>query len=288
MSVLDLSIIIVNYNGAQFLSECLDSIFASQTRYRYEVIVVDNASTDDSLKCLAQYSDKIILKASQINGGFSYGNNRGAELSSGRYIFMLNNDTKIPSNLIEELCDYYDAHPEIGALAPKLLNADGSVQGQGSLLGHSRYNAQIARPISFVSGAAVMTTRELWTSLGGLDENFFFYNEDIDFCKRILKLGKSIIYYPKVALIHYGGLSTSFRRKASIIEGYRGGLYLVYKHYPRLIYWLYRVVLLLDVVPRLGISVIRSLFDKRYRDNVAAYLSILKINFTGNIIGKGL
>ncbi|NBV41488.1 glycosyltransferase family 2 protein [bacterium] len=280
---MDLSIIIVNYNGAHFLTPCLDSIFNSETRYRYEVIVVDNASIDISASILSQYPSKINVIINQHNSGFSAGNNQGVRQSSGRYIFLLNNDTVLEKNTIQTLMEYYEAHPEIGAIAPKLLNGDGSLQSPGSILMRWIYTAEKPREVSFIAGAAVLTKRSVYDKIGGLDEHYFFYNEDVDFCKTLKKNGYKIIYLPLASLTHFGGLSTRTRKEASIVEGYRGGLYFCLKHYGVVIYGLYSVILLIDVVPRLIWNMILSVVRQSDRQYLKAYLRILWIIFTGDI-----
>ncbi len=246
----DLSIIIVNYNGAHFIKECLDSVFASKTRFSFDVALVDNASKDNSLEILDPYKNKIQIIANLENKGFSAANNQGIRATKGRYVFLLNNDTVLKPDTLETLLDYYEKNPELGALAPRLLNADGSIQYSGSVLGHWQYRSEKPRKVSFLSGAAFLSSREIMDQVGGLDENFFFYNEDVDLCKMILKLGKPLVYLPQAQLIHYGGLSTATRKAASVIEGYRGGLYLCKKHYPGWVYLLYKGLVAIDVAVR--------------------------------------
>lgn len=283
-----ISIIIVNYNGATFLRECLDSILASQTRHTYEIIVVDNESQDHSLEVMTPYvvTKKIRLIMNSVNTGFSYANNQGIQAARGDYIFLLNNDTRLTPDALEKLTDYIISHPETGIVAPQLLNGDGSLQFQGSVLGHWRYKSDKPRRISFVTGAAMMMSAAFLEKIGGLDENFFFYNEDIDLCKQVLKQGLAIIYLPSAKIIHYGGLSTTGRKAASVIEGYRGGLYLCYKHYGSVIYWLYRLILFLDLIPRAVYHAVLSVKLASHRDLLKAYGVIMKIAVTNDIYLK--
>ncbi len=269
-----LSIIIVNYNGEHFLKTCLDSVFDSVYNEPFEVIVVDNASRDRSLAVLESYGNKIQLIANRENFGFSKANNQGLVIAKGNYIFFLNNDTKLNKETLQKCIQYYDGHSHIGALGPKLLNADGSIQGQGSLLGHWRFHSKKPKAVSFISGAAFFTTRAIMMELGGMDEQFFFYNEDIDLCMRIRKKGSPLMYYPEAQLIHFGGLSTASRKPESIIEGYRGGLYLGYKHYPFFLYHVYRVVLFVDLIPRILWHGLLSFFQKKHTSFLRAYLKI--------------
>ena len=194
MSRIDLTIVLVNYNGASVLAPCLDSVFASQGTLSFEVIVVDNASQDNSLEILDRYSSQISLIKNDINRGFSRGNNQGASQGSGRYVFLLNNDTIVDPDMFQACLDYYDAHPTIGALGPRLLNQDRTIQRTGGILGQHQYRSHLPTEVSFLSGAALMLSRGMWDKVGGLDEHYFFYNEDLDLCKVIQKQGGKLVY----------------------------------------------------------------------------------------------
>ena len=282
----ELSIIIVNYNGETVLEECLQSIYRSKTQSSYEIIVIDNDSKDNSIQLLERHIDTITLIKNSENKGFSAANNQGIDVAVGEKIFLLNNDTILNETTLETLMTYYNDHPEIGAIAPKLLNKDKSLQAPGSILGAWQFNSEKPKKLSFLCGAAFLTTKEILEKTNGLDENFFFYNEDIDLCKQIIKLGYPLIYYPKASLVHLGGQSTATRRAGSIIEGYRGGLYLCYKHYPKIIYLLYRMVLFIDLIPRLVLNSLLSVVNKNKRDIAKVYLTIVKINMTNDIFLK--
>jgi len=223
-----LSIVIVNYNGHRFIRRCLDSIFASEFS-SYEVIVVDNHSQDDSLSLLSTYKDRIRLIVNQENLGFSKANNQGFKHCLGEFVLLLNNDTIVSPLAFKKMVDYLKAHDQVGALSPRLLNPDGSIQTQGSVLGAWQFKSSRIRSVSFICGAAILTRKKVLDQIGGLDENLYFYNEDIDFCKQVKKLGYQIIYYPDSEVVHFGGLSTATRKADSIVDGYRGGLYIVYK-----------------------------------------------------------
>ena len=281
-----LSVLIVNYNGADFIAPCIDSVFSSKTSFPFEIIVVDNDSKDHSKKVLDTYQDKITIFYSDQNLGFSEGNNKCAQLAKGTTYFLLNNDTVIQPDTLEILYQFLIKNPSVGAISPKLIGGDGKLQAPGSIFGQWKFRSEVPVPVSFISGAAVMLPRNAYEAIGGLDGQLFFYNEDIDMCMMLKKKGYDIYYVPTAQLIHYGGLSTSTRKVGSMIEGYRGGLYLVYKHYPRLLYHIYRIVLLLDLIPRLLIHSVRSVFNAQQRQYVKACLDILIINWKGDIFAK--
>jgi GT2 family glycosyltransferase len=281
--MLDISIIAVNFNGAKFLNQCLDSVLNTSSKYSYEIIVIDNNSLDNSAQILLEYKNKIKLILNQENTGFSFANNQGIKIAKGKYIFLLNNDTILKPNSLDNLIDYYEKHKNTGAIGPKLLNKDGSIQYYGSILNQWQYKTKVAKKMNFISGAAFLTTKTIMKKIDGLDENFFFYNEDVDLCKKILKLGLPIIYLPQSEIIHLGGASTQTRKAPSIIEGYRGGLYLVSKHYHPLIYFLYRALLLIDIVPKTIYYFVASFINKEKISIAKAYAKIFAINLTNDI-----
>ncbi|MGE4169105.1 MAG: glycosyltransferase family 2 protein [Candidatus Margulisiibacteriota bacterium] len=291
--MLKTSVVIVNYNGERFLNACLNSICDSQTPSGFEVIVVDNASQDGSVALLKTWQQDAKSHYPQIpvtlilnadNTGFSYANNQGIARAKGQFVFLLNNDTVTQPDCLAKLEQYFENNPESGGLGPCLLNADGSVQGQGSAVSHFLYKAEKPKQVSFISGAAFFTTKAILESIGGLDENYFFYNEDLDLCRTIrVKVGKTLVYLPEAKLTHFGGLSTATRKPASVIEGYRGGLYFVRKQFGVVVFGLYRMVLWLEVGPRLLWACIKGLWDAGTRALIPAYLTVLGITLSGNI-----
>ena len=239
-----LSVVMVNFNGAKFLKDALDTVLLSQLPGAFEVIVVDNDSRDRSRHILQSYGDRIRVVLNAQNKGFSAANNQGVALASGDYVFLLNNDTLTDPMTCARLIARLMAMPTIGAVGPKLKNKDGSDQLPGGFLGQRQYRTTVARSVSFLSGAALMMRRDRYLHLGGFDEQFFFYNEDLDLCKRIRKAGYFLCFLPTAEVVHLGGQSTQFLRQKALIEGYRGGLYFCHKHYGLVAYVLYRILLI--------------------------------------------
>tara|TARA_B100000427_G_scaffold329797_1_gene347833 strand:- start:1442 stop:2323 length:882 start_codon:yes stop_codon:yes gene_type:complete len=277
------SVFIVNYNGARFITDCLESLLASKTTFDLDIIVIDNCSTDDSLDVLAVYKDRITVLKNYHNSGFSKGNNIAATYAKGDYYFLLNNDTVLYPDTIQLLYDYMIQFSDIGALVPKLLNEDGTVQCPGSIFGQWKFLSKTPKDVSFVAGAALLIKRSVYDAINGLDDNLFFYNDDVDLCAVLRKKKLRLVYYPLAKLTHFGGLSTSFRKIGCLTEGYRGGFYVCYKHYPRFIYALYRVFVLFDILPRLLIHVVLSIFIPLHRSYVCLYQDVLKINWKNDI-----
>lgn len=224
-----LSIIIVNYNGKRFLADCLDSI-ARHVSCTHEVILVDNASVDGSCDFLRTHYPRIQLVESAVNTGFTGGNNLGAKYARGRLLLLLNNDTKLLTDLSPILQQFDD--PLLGVLGCRLRYGDGRQQlsigydhtpmrlvlswmGLGSIsalpncfrrseMRLHEYEQDHAN-VAWVSGACLFTPRVLWQQLDGLDTGYFMYVEDVDYCKRARLAGYRVAYTAGVEVLHYEG-----------------------------------------------------------------------------------
>lgn len=255
---MDLSIIIVNYNTRQLTLDCLQSVYASNTDYMYETIVVDNDSKDDSVACLQQQYPSIPLIVNQENVGFSRANNQGIRIAQGRYILLLNSDTIVEKNTLDIMIRFMDQHTEIGASGCKVVLPDGSLDkacrrgfptpsasfyyafGFSKLfpkvpkfnqyqLGY--LNADQSYPIDCLVGAFMLIRREAMDQVGMLDEEFFMYGEDVDWCYRIKSAGWEIYYNAETKITHYKGAS-SRRKPYKIIYEFHRAMYLFHrKHY---------------------------------------------------------
>lgn len=224
-----LSIIIVNYNGKHFLSDCLSSI-KQHVSCSHEIILVDNASSDNSCDFIQKNFPEVTLIASPTNTGFTGGNNIGAKYAHGEFLLLLNNDTVLKTDIVAAIDQFRDS--TLGALGCRLVYGDGSFQpsygyehkplrlilfwsGLGDLaksikfLNLSENNDQLylsTHPsVAWVSGAFLLTRRSIWEQLSGLDETYFMYVEDVDYCKRVNALGYRTSYFPDVKIVHFGG-----------------------------------------------------------------------------------
>ncbi|MDD8018425.1 MAG: glycosyltransferase family 2 protein [Bacteroidota bacterium] len=243
-----ISIIIVNYNGLNYTQQCIESLFRFHSAEAFEVIVVDNNSTDGSVELLEkQFPDVTVCKLGS-NKGFGSANNYGVKQSHGDYLFILNNDTIIESNIFPEMVSMLKEDQTIGVIAPQLKNPDGSIQlsyGKFPSLkneyttrkqqaGSRNFNPlsdSTSGQIDWVTAAAMFVRRDAFEKAGGFDEQYFMYFEDIDLCKRIGDLGYKILYYPKTSLIHIGGGSKSNSVNGKIQIEYRKSQLLYYvKH----------------------------------------------------------
>lgn len=228
MSEPAVSVIIVNWNARDLMRACLASL-SSQT-LTPQVIVVDNASSDGSVEMLRREFPYVQLLASEKNLGFAAGNNAGARAAHGRYLLLLNPDTTAPPDTLQKLVEYADAHPELGALGPALKNADGSHQrscwrgfpGLGMALADALYlwkapwlpfaqqseyrpeDLRAPRTVDHLLGACMLVRRTTWEHVGALDENYFLFLEETDWCFRAQQRGWKIGYFPDAHIIHYG------------------------------------------------------------------------------------
>ena len=208
---LDLSVIIVNYNTADFLVRCLNSV-ALQSGVDSEVIVVDNCSQDGSSELLKNNFSWIKLITNDCNLGFSRANNQALKVCSGKYIYYLNPDTEVRPEAFKAMIDFMESRPDVGLAGTRIVNPDGSPQQSVE----SRYPGQkhavlelrgLSKDIAWVLGASMIARRDLIQALEGFDERFFLYGEDLDLCVRVRKAGWSIGYISDAVVVHWGGQS---------------------------------------------------------------------------------
>lgn len=222
-----LSIIIVNYNGKKYLSDCLNSIKKQCKGFDYEIIILDNASSDGSVEFLKKnYSDSINLIESKENMGFARGNNTAAMVANGRYLLLLNNDTILLTNPLKAIKKFHN--PQIGVISMKMLGTNkeyrysaGNFPTPLRLLKLSQlfkkndgfkngsFQTTDSISVNWVEGSFLLTKLELWKELKGLDEDYFMYAEDIDYCRRIQNLSYEVRYLPVDGYIHYGGYGSN-------------------------------------------------------------------------------
>lgn len=242
----DLSIIIVNWNGGRLLTRCIETVVSSNPNVSYEIVIVDNASSDDSLDQL-RASDVIapLFDREQIrmirnseNRGFGAANNQAFAVVNSPYVFLLNLDTEVPPGTIDTLLEKLKSDPRIGACGPKMLNTDGSLQVsvyfnpprvwhtvlsqlwlyrllpqrfRGELLLGGHWNHDRERSVPMLGGAAILARREMIEQVGGFDERFHMYAEDNEWCWRITKSNWRLMFVPEAQLLHHGAQSSGKR-----------------------------------------------------------------------------
>lgn len=218
-----LTIIIVTWNTANITLKCVQTIKKYLSGFKYEIIIADNGSTDDTVKVLKKEGGSNIIE-NKANLGFGRGNNIAAAAANGEYLLFLNSDMELIDKKLIDMFDYINQHPEIGLIGPKFLNIDqtdqGSVFPDQSLINafkefwlgqptYSKYVPKDKEPLEVwsVSGGAVMVRRELFEKVGAWDKRYFMFYEDLELCRQVKKLGYKIYYYPQCRLIHRHGAS---------------------------------------------------------------------------------
>jgi len=235
MQKTDLSIIIVNYNVKEFLQNLIHSIYQAVKNITYEIIIVDNASEDGSIEFLKEKFSDVKLIENKKNLGFSKANNIGLKEAKGEFLLLLNPDTIVSEDTFDKMIMFFKENPGAGLAGCKILNPDGTLQlacrrsfpgpwtsfckvtGLSSFFPKSRlfarYNLTFldenqTNEVDAISGSFMMFTREVYEKVGGLDEDFFMYGEDLDLCYRIQKEGYKVFYVHSTQIIHYKGEST--------------------------------------------------------------------------------
>ena len=231
----DVSVVILSWNDRRHLEECLNSLSHCVASRRAEIIVVDNASTDGSPELVETRFPKVRLIRNEENLGFAKGNNAGIKASQGKYICLLNSDIKVCNGCIDELAGYLDQHPDAGIVGPRILNSDlthqsscrafpnlwnnfCSATGLASTFRESRFfsgehmfyfEGDRILDVDVLVGCFWVTRREAINGFGLLDEGFFMYAEDVDWCKRCRDAGWRVVFFPKAQAIHYRGGSSA-------------------------------------------------------------------------------
>lgn len=267
-----LSIVIVNYNVKAFLQNCLLSIRRACEKIDHEIIVVDNASDDGSIELIKKNFPEVILIESQTNLGFSKANNLGLKRSTGKYICLINPDTIVEENTFEHMIDFMDNNPDVGLAGCKILNPDGTFQlacrrsfptpwvaftkiiGLSKLFPKSRLFAKYnltyldenqTYEVDAVSGSFMFLRREVYEIIKGLDESFFMYGEDLDYCYRVKKSGYKVYYVHSTQIIHFKGESTKRSNIDELKHFYDAMRLFVRKHFSSS--WIMELILQLAI-----------------------------------------
>lgn len=266
---MDISIVIVNFNTKQLTIDAIHSVFTSNTSYTYEILLVDNNSSDGSIEAFRKEFPQITIIANNENVGFAKANNQAIRISKGRYILLLNSDTIVHEDTLQVMLGFMESHPKVGASGCKVVLPDGSLDKacrrsfptpQASFYHFSglaklfpdnpRFNQyQLGHldpdkdyPVDCLVGAFMLLRREVIEQVGILDEEFFMYGEDIDWCYRIKEAGWDNYYYPYTSIIHYKGASSRRKPLKIIYEFHRAMILFHRKHfvkkYPFIINWL--------------------------------------------------
>ncbi|MFZ0429135.1 MAG: glycosyltransferase family 2 protein [Acidobacteriota bacterium] len=254
-----LSIVIVNWNTGDLVRECVLSVLADLQASGIsdaEVIIVDNASSDDAVSRIERECPGVRVVQNDRNLGFAQATNQGIRLSSGRFVLLLNPDTVVRAQALGELLGFLESRPEAGAVGPWLLNGDGSLQisaypeptlfREAWRLFHldrlrpfgdypmQQWDTRTPRQVDVLTGACLLVRREVFERCGLLDEAFFIFSEDQDFCRRLRSSGWKLFWVPSAQVVHYGGQSSRqvktemflrlYREKVSYFRKHHGGV----------------------------------------------------------------
>ncbi len=296
---LDLSIIIVSWNTRELLAQCLESVYATVHLPTFEVLVVDNASRDGSAEMVRERFPWVRLIENRENVGFARANNQAMRVCHGEFILLLNSDTVVLPDAIEVLLNFMRRYASVGACGPRLVNADGSVQVSCGklptfsqlmldLTGLSRVNDSASVPVGAkprrvggVQGACLLIRREAIGDVGLLDEDYFMYTEEVDWCYRASIVGWGLCYVPAARVIHYGGQSAARAPVQKRTQLYGSKLLFVRKHYGRARYELLRFITKTAALFKLGVSGILLTFShpaarEARQDALQSYYAVLR------------
>jgi GT2 family glycosyltransferase len=271
-----ISVIIVSWNAKKYLEQCLQSILVDSEAYDAEIIVVDNASTDGSPELIRHNFPKVKLICNADNLGFAKANNIGINHSKGEYLFLINSDVVVYPNCISSMVDYMEKHPETGMLGPRILGTDGNVQRScmgypslwnlfsraifldsafphiklfnGFMLKNWAHDS--IKEVDVINGCFWSVRRKAVEQIGLLDEDFFIYGEDMDWCKRFNNAGWKVVYFPQAESLHYGGASSSNAPVRFYVEMQKANLQYWRKHHVGFSRYAYLCIILLHQLLR--------------------------------------
>ncbi len=308
----DLSVVIVNWNVCALLRRCLHSILMKAASWpTCQVIVVDCASVDDSVTMVQHEFPEAQLITSPENLGYARGANLGVAQASGRYFIIMNPDTEVVGDALAVLVQYMDAHPKVGAAGPQLRYADGRVQPsrrrfptlatafwESTLLQqwfpHNRFarhyymaerTADSAHPVDWLVGAALIIRRTTWEEVGPLDEGYFMYFEELDWCHRCHAAGWEVHYVPQAVIIHHEGKSSDQVPIARTIHFQRSKVRYFRKYYGAVWANLIRLFLLWTFIIQLLEETLKWLIGHKRplrRERMNAYWQVLRSGFLEN------
>lgn len=289
VSEIDISVCILTYQVRDLLRDCLNSLYEN-TSATYEIIVIDNGSNDGTVQMLQQEFPEVHLEVNDCNAGYTRPMNQALRQGLGRYLLQLNPDTLMLPNALDRLTAFLDANSGVGICCPKVLNRDRTLQkqcrrgeprpwavisyftGLAALFPNSKFFGEYlmsymdedqAHPVASVSGSCMLIRRAVIEQIGYLDECFFAYQEDADFCTRAREAGWQVYYVPDSQIIHYGGMGGSrVEPYRSIFEWHKSYFLFYRKHLAKdyffLLNWLYYLAMFLKLISTLLLNSLRK------------------------------
>lgn len=285
---MDISIIIVNWNTKKLLLKCIDSILKDIRNFNVEIIVVDNASTDDSVQAVNDRFDSVKVIRNSENLGFAKANNIGINESTGKYICLINSDIVVKSGCFNNLFEYMEKKPSIGMIGPRLLNTNGTLQTSckkfpsiwntttRALFLHKlfpNYSIFSTEEMNYfkhdkiievdaLAGAFLMVRKEALVEIGLLDENYFFYSEDIDWCFRFWQYRWSVVFFPYSVCVHHDGGSSKKSPIKFHLQLIKSKYIYMQKHHSALKILMFQIIMLNQYIIRIITYISMYLFIK--------------------------
>lgn len=311
--LLDLSIVIVSYNTSDLLNNCLSSLEAwiEANSHTGEIIVIDNASTDGTASMIRRRFPDVQLIENRRNTGFAAANNQGMRAAKGRYIVLLNPDTTVLGDAFGQLADFLDRNQNVGIVGPRLVYPDGSVQSSRRrfptrITGYlestiiqdywpdnpvvrryyfeDRPNDQ-TQSVDWLVGACLMVRREAIESAGLLDERYFMYSEEVEWCYRLKRHGWQIVYLPSAAVVHHEGASSSQNVPQRQIHFDSSKVLLYRQLYGKVSAWSLHFFLLASYLVRIGIEMTKGIIGHKRSlrwQRVGMYIRVFTARFRGS------
>jgi N-acetylglucosaminyl-diphospho-decaprenol L-rhamnosyltransferase len=297
----ELSIIWVNWNNSQLLQKSIDSIQETLVDIRYDLWVVDNASTDDSVSMLRTKFPQVNIIENQENLGFAAANNQAMVTSQSKYFLLINTDAFATKGAINHLYQLAKVTPRAGIIGAHLLNPDGSFQasyanfpnlaqeflilsGLGRVMGgpwypnHTPVQGEKAKKVDYVQGACLFVRHQAFEQAGGMDESYFMYSEEVDWCYSIQKAGWEVWYQPAAEIIHVGGASSRNRVVQRETDLYKSRVLFFRKHYGSFATSLLKLMIVgLTTIKFVFYGLVRKFGKKDFGRLVASPLSLFSL-----------
>jgi hypothetical protein len=288
MNITEVSVVVVNWNTQDILRDCLRSIYEQCSEIDLEVIVIDNASTDGSVEMVKKDFPQVTLIENSKNRGFAAANNQGIDISKGRYVLLLNSDTVVLDNAIAKTAAFADSHPEAAVVGCRVLNPDRTLQPtcfmfpsilnmllsstylyklfpKNKFFGRERmtwWNRNDIREVDVVTGCFMLVRQDAIKKVGSMDEQYFMYGEETDWCYRFKQAGWKMLFTPCAEIIHLGGQSAQKRATTMVVQLRKSILQFMKKHYGPLIYRIACLLTVIFLAVRLPIWSVIALFQR--------------------------
>ena len=291
--VIDVSVVIVNWNTKDLLHQTLQTLYKNTHGITFETIVVDNGSSNGSVDMVRKLWKQVKLIQLPENKGFTVANNEGFDKAKGRFILLLNSDTIVTPTTLPGMVRFLETHPDAGCVGCKHLNPDKTLQRSmdnfpsllNDFLSYTElHRLQIFQPllkkkfawwsdydkvreVDWVNGSCMMVRKEVIKQVGGLDEAFFIYGEELDWCYRMKKCGWKVYFTPKATIIHIGGQAMNRAADKRIVLKYKGQYRFYKKHYSIFQYISLRIIVTVIALVRIAILSMMFLLPKRLKQS---------------------